>query len=280
MGRASTFAAPASARGWDRSDLLRVTVRQGLALAALVLVGLLAPRSVDPASGDPPARRLATLLTASFSGGDGTVAASRRFWDRSAAADADWFAESGSLLRRNGLGWVHDDVFRVWSRRTDLAFATVQMAVRFNRWERGARDWHGVNLWLNRRLRTPADGSRISDGPRQEGYTVDLINRDGRIYLQKKVGERYLILARRRWSPAPGRWYRWGGRVIDNGDGTNTVQVLVDGRVIQQARDDGSVGGPRLTGGRIGLRGDHANFNVDELRVTRPARTRSARRGR
>jgi hypothetical protein len=67
-----------------------------------------------------------------------------------------------------------------------------------------------------------------------------------------------------------GRWYRWGGRVTDNGNGTSTIQVLIDGRVVQQVIDEGLVGGPPLRGGRVGLRSDYASFNVDNLTISQP----------
>lgn len=212
------------------------------------------------------------LLSATFGGADGVVASAGAFWDFAdlgLSENRDWFAESGTMYRRSGLGWSDDPVLRIWSRRTDLAFTKMEMDVRFNGWAGGAEGWHGINLWLNRKLRTPAAGTRISDGPQQEGYAVDFLNRDGKIYIQKKVGDDYHILAQRRWSPSPGTWYRWGGRVVDNGNGTSTVQVLVNGTVIQQVTDDGSVAGPRLVGGRVGLRGDYANFNVNGVTVSR-----------
>jgi hypothetical protein len=230
-----------------------------------------APSAPSPtaATSLPPA---ASLLSATFAGADGVVASSSAFWDFAdlgLSENRDWFAESGTIYRRSGLGWADDPVLRIWSRRTDLAFTRMEMDVRFNGWAGGTEGWHGINLWLNRKLRTPAAGTRISDGPQQEGYTVDFLNRDGRIYIQKKVGDDYLILAQRQWSPAPGTWYRWGGRVVDNGNGTSTVQVLVNGAVVQQVTDDGSVGGPRLLGGRVGLRGDYANFNVNGVAISR-----------
>jgi hypothetical protein len=195
-------------------------------------------------------------------------ASSGAFWNNSdlgVSENPDWFAESGTINRRSGTGRTTSSTFRMWTRRTDLAFTKTEMDIRFNGWTSGTASWHGINLWLNRKLRS---GSRINDGPQQEGYVVDFLNRDGKLYLMKKVGDTYHILHQRSWAPTAGTWYRWGGRVIDNGNGTSTIQVLVDGQVIQQATDDGSVGGPRLLGGRTGLRSDYADINVDNLTLS------------
>ena len=151
----------------------------------------------------------------------------------------------------------------MWTRRTDLAFTKIEMDIRFNGWTGGTAGWHGINLWLNRKLRSNSDGSRINDGPQQEGYVVDFLNRDGSLLIMKKVGDTYHTMSKTTWTPQQGRWYRWGGRVIDNGNGTSTIQILLEGQVVLQATDYGV----QLHGGRVGLRGDHSNFNVDNLTV-------------
>lgn len=225
---------------------------------------------VDSLASTAPSR---PLVSETFDGNDGAFVTSGAFWgraDRGLSENREWFAESGSLFRRSGTGSTAAAVFRMWTRRTDLAFSQVALDIRFNRWSGGSKQWHGVNLWLNHRLRTPADGSAVDDAPRQEGYAVDFLNRDGMVYIQKKVGDRYYMLKQDAWRPVTGQWYRWGGRVIDNGDATSTIQVLVDGRVVQEVVDDGSVGGPRLLGGRVGLRSDYADLNVDNVTIGRP----------
>ena len=214
--------------------------------------------------------RGSTIIEDFDAAGDTFISAGA-FWsfaDRGVQQNANWFAESGGMSRRSGTGWTNSPVFRMWTRRTDLAFASVQMDIRFNGWSGGREGWHGVNLWLNRALRTPSDGSRVDDGPRQEGYTVDFLNRDGAVVIQKKVGDRYHLLHRQTWRPTPGAWYRWAGRVVDNQNGTHTIQVLINDQVVQEVTDNGSVGGPPLRGGRVGLRGDHADISVENLSVT------------
>lgn len=221
---------------------------------------------------EPAPSPTVTSVLADFTGSDGTFVSSGAFWnnaDMGLSENPDWFAESGTMYRRAGTGWTNSSVFRMWTRRTDLAFTKAELDVRFNGWSGGTSSWHGVNLWLNYKL---ASGSKINDGACSPcGYAVDFNNRDGNVYIQKKTGvDAYHLLAKRTWSPARGTWYRWGGRVIDNGNGTNTIQVLVNGQVVQQATDDGSVGGPRLMGGRVGVRSDYSDVNIDNLTITRP----------
>jgi hypothetical protein len=55
--------------------------------------------------------------------------------------------------------------------------------------------------------------------------------------------------------------------VTRNGDGTSVIRVTVDGEVIQEVIDDGSVGGPPLRGGRAGLRSDYADVSVKDLSI-------------
>lgn len=193
----------------------------------------------------------------SFDGADGTFVSSRAFWARR-VDDPEWFAEGGTMDRRSNRGWTDSSNFRMWTRRNDLAFTTTETDIRFDGWAGGSRGWHGINLWLNRKLVI----DRISDGPRDEGYVVDFINRSGHMFIMKKNGGTYRILSKRTWRPQTGRWYRWGGRVIDNGS-TTTIQILLDGEVVQEATDYGE----QLHGGRVGLRGDYSSFHVDNLTI-------------
>ncbi len=230
------------------------------------------PTTADSETPVQPAPAPSTsMLSATFDGTDALFASAGAFWDfpdLGLSQNPDWFAESGTMYRRAGTGWTNSPVFRMWTRRTDLGFTRAEMDVRFNGWAGGTDGWHGINLWLNRKLQTPGPGGRIDDGA-TEGYVLDFLNRDGNVYIMKKVGDTYHILAKRQWTPARGTWYRWGGRVVDNGNGTSTLQVLVNGQVAQQVTDNGSVGGPRLIGGRVGVRSDYSDVNIDNLTITR-----------
>ena len=232
------------------------------------------------------------LLTESFTGADGVFVSQDAFWktaDLGVAENATWLAESGQVFRRGSAGETDSSVMRMWTRRTDLAFTTAEMDVRFNGWNGGSSGWHGINLWMNETFCTPAPGcTRLQDGATSEGpsgYALDFMNRDGSLTILKKVagdtrgtwagavsysnGGTYYQLAKTTWTPTVGQTYRWAGRVVDNGDGSTTLQVLVDGRVLLAVVDDARVGGPRLTGGRVGLRSDYADLTVDDLTIRR-----------
>ena len=263
--------------------------------APTVLLASPEPVSASPLPTPPPvvapAPQPASLLTETFSGSDGTFSDQNAFWgsqDLGISQNSTWFTESGSVQRRLEAGYTSSPVMRMWTRRTDLAFTNVAMDVRFNRFTGGSEGWHGINLWLNETLCTPAPGcTKVQDGPSAgpSGYAVDFMNRDGKLTILKKVhgdtrakwpgassyanGGTYYQLAGTRWTPQPGVKYRFAGRVIDSGNGTATLQILIDGQVKLQVVDTGRVGGPRLTGGRVGLRSDYADYTVDNILVTR-----------
>ena len=199
------------------------------------------------------------LLSESFDGPDGIFCSSDAFWSGQ-QDNPNWFAESGSFSRKGNLGWTYSPVFRMWTRRTDLSFVQVELDVRFNGWAGASQSWHGINLWLNRKLQS---GSRVNDGA-QEGYVIDFLNYDGRLYLMRHVGDAYDLLTDPvTWSPTPGQWYRWGGRVVKTSSGAR-IDVLRDGQVVQSATDSNP-----LLGGRVGLRSDYADFHANDLRITR-----------
>ncbi len=266
------FAVPA---GEPRSVVVRATTAATSATAAFVVTST--AFEVPP----PPSTTSPAVLTELFTGADGVFVSESAFWGSSDAGlsqNGVWFAESGSLNRQSGVGRVTDSswAFRMWTRQTDLAYTTTEMDVRFDGWYGGGEGWHGVNLWLNRTLCTPLPGcSKVNDVGGNAGYVVDFNNRDGSLMIMKKTADpapdgTYHVLASTKWSPVVGQTYRWGGRVVDNGNGSSTIQLLINGTVRLQATDNGSVGGGRLTGGRVGVRGDYANVAIDNITISRP----------
>ncbi|MCU1592058.1 MAG: hypothetical protein JWP11_3314 [Frankiales bacterium] len=246
--------------------------------------------TAGPASPSPAA--VQPLVTADFNGPDGMFADSAAFWgsgDRGLAQNPSWFAESGSIQRRSSAGWANSPVFRMWTRRTDLAGARADLTVRFNGWAGGSEAWHGINLWMNYTLCTPFPGcSAVNDRGvgGNGGYALDFMNRDGSLTILKKVpgdttatwptgnvgasnGGTYYWLKNTTFTPQIGRTYRFSGRVIDNGNGSNTLQVLIDGVVRLEVLDDGRIGGPPQYGGRVGLRSDYADMTVDDFSVSK-----------
>lgn len=209
-----------------------------------------------------------------FAGPAGTWVGSGAFWSGpalGAAQNRRWFAESGALARGGGVGTTAAGTFRMWTRRATFGDVRVDLRLRldgFTRARRPIAGWDGVKLWLRRRLQTPGPGGRVDDGA-TAGYTAEVALRDGRVYVQKKVGDRYDLLSATPRRPFPlGSWHEVGGLVRTNADGSVTIEVLRDGRVAAAVTDRGGAGGPPLrAAGRVGLRSDDAAYEVDDLRI-------------
>jgi hypothetical protein len=218
-----------------------------------------------------------------FTGPDGLIANDVGYWN-GVDQDPHWAVESGSLYRRSNTAWTTSSVFRAWSRREDLKSVRVEFDLRTNRFEDGsadrpARAWDGVKIWLHARhtdggiLGAPMPGSPA-------GYTAEVNLRDGRIYIQKKVagqvaggnyvegGTYFLLSSPVSRPPRMGEWERVGGVARNNPDGSVTIQVIRNGEVALRVTDHGERGGPPLRGpGRIGIRGDNTDFQIDNLRI-------------
>jgi hypothetical protein len=215
------------------------------------------------------------MLAEKFDGPDGPFATMNAFWDngdQGASENPNWFAESGSMKRQGGTGVAANGTFRMWTRRTDLQNVKVEMDLKVDQLANLRGDtagWDGVKFWLRRRLCSPEPGcGRVNDPNSQAGYTAEVGLRDGRVYIQKKVGSNYSLLSATPSNPIPyGSWMRVGGVVRNNPDGSVTIQVLRNGKVLVEYTDHGTNGAPLREPGRIGLRADNAQMNVDNLTV-------------
>ncbi len=240
-----------------------------------------------------PTPTSSVVLRETFTGPDGTFVSSGQFWgssDRGASRNPTWFAESGSMRRTAGTGRVTFDQwnFRMYTRQNDLSHVTVNSDIRFNGWYGGSGGWQGINLWLHRQMCIPYPSCSAVNDPNNKGgnggYALDFMNRDGSLTILKKVpgdtrakyagatayveGGTYYPMAQTTFRPNRGQTYRLTGQSVDNGDGSTTLRVVVDGQVKLQVRDDGRIGGPRLGPGRVGLRTDYADVTVDNLSIS------------
>jgi hypothetical protein len=149
------------------------------------------------------------------------------------------------------------------------------VSARINGFAPGANSWDGVVLWPRYRTEFAL-------------YFAYLLRRDGHARLAKKCpglvpggefynGGTYFHLTGERSGdgpPEPGRWYRLATEIRDNADGSVTVTGYRDDAVVVRATDDG-VGCPPLRGaGRLGVRGDNTDFNLDAYRVTKASADR------
>jgi hypothetical protein len=161
----------------------------------------------------------------------------------------------------------------MWTRKTDLQNIRAEMDLKVDALPNLRGDtagWDGVKFWLRRRLCTPEPAcGRVHDPNSQAGYTAEVGLRDGRVYIQKKVGSQYTMLSSGPSNPIPfGSWMRVGGVVRNNPDGSVTIQVLRNGKVLVEFTDHGTGGAPLREPGRLGLRADNAQISVDNLTVT------------
>jgi hypothetical protein len=189
---------------------------------------------------------------------------------------------SGSLFARDGAGWsgipdrrrpgldsraaTDSAVFRLVTHR---AFDNVAVSFRWRLLalvttpQTPARAWDGVHLWL--RYRNPS-----------WLYYVSVARRDGEIVIGKKLpggpvnGGRYIqLISPRRHPWIRGRWQKARATIATGTDGTVTIRLLAGNRLIARAvdRGDGVSGAPITEPGRIGIRGDNANFEFRDLEV-------------
>lgn len=201
----------------------------------------------------------------------------------SAVKSPDWDVTSGSLFIQDHAAWTgipdgvgpnagssngtDSAVFRLTTKRSDFADAAVQFSL--------------LNQGLTTTARTPAvawDGCHIFLRYRSEYelYYASINRRDNTVIIKKKVpggpsnGGTYYNLSPLASNPVPyNRWQQIMATVRDNPDGSVTIALYSEGRLLVQAVDDGSLGGAPLRGsGKVGIRGDNANLKFDDFRVT------------
>ena len=236
-----------------------------------------------------------------FGGADGSLWASdSAYWGRSDLGFGEnprWFAEGGKVYRQGGMGRVSEGVFRMWSRAryTNVRVEGDFVLDGYNTLRNGVTgDWGGVKLWTRRWIVNPqtsdpkasGDGSRVNDGPGPRGYSIEFATKGGHIYFQKKLpgdtrsiypnyntysqfGTYYLIGSYDTRTFTTGVKHHVAVDTINNADGSVTLRLYIDGVKVKEYVDSGQRGGPPLRSeGRVGVRGDEANFRIDDLTTT------------
>jgi hypothetical protein len=226
------------------------------------------------------------LFSDSFNAADGLLTNHYAFWnpaDPNAFRSPDWEMESGSVYRQSGTAWTGvpsdivpnlssstgsgSQIFRLWTKRSDFNNVRVEMDLRNNGFTGGglypAVSWDGVKLWLRRQ------GASGSVGL----YTAEVNRRQGNVMIQKKCAgiSDYSLLGQTASNSLPariGQWERVGGTVRTNADGSVTLQVLRNGAVVLEATDRGAGCAPITSAGKVGVRGDNADFNFDNFTVS------------
>jgi hypothetical protein len=237
-----------------------------------------------PVEAPAPVETPDVLFADGFTGANGVITNHYAFWspdDRTAFRDPNWEMESGCALRQNNTLWSGvptsgepnkdcsagsgSEVFRFWTKRTNFGNVSVSMSLRNNGYavgSQGERSWDGVKIWLRRQ------GASGSHGL----YTVEVNRRQGNIMIQKKCAnsDEYHILEQARPEGAAasiGQWEAVGGSVANQADGSVKLTMVRHGKTVLQARDTGVGCAPITSAGRVGVRGDSTNFNVDDFTV-------------
>ena len=222
----------------------------------------------------------------SGAGPDGLITNEFAYWNpksRAAVRSPDWELTSGSLFARQAAAWtgVPDDrapdvnsssgtnsaVFRMTTIRNDFHDVAVELKLRNDGLTKTASTpavaWDGVHIFLRYQNQ-------------RHLYYASINRRDGKVVIKKKVpggpsnGGTYFNLPPELPYPVPYHdWQNVRATVRDNPDGSVAIALYTDGRLLVSALDDGSVGGPAIRhAGKVGLRGDNADFRFTDFSVT------------
>lgn len=192
---------------------------------------------------------------------------------RGVVSSPQWIVTSGSLFTDDGTGWTgrpdarlpdlhsahttDSAIFRAVSRRNDfqdvVATFDVDIAGLVTTPKTPAEGYDGVHVFL--RYQDP-----------QQLYVIDLYRRDGIINIKRKLpggpanGGTYRTLATATYEPPLRAWVREEARIENTPAGVR-ITLTTDGRTVLTALDDAREGGPILSAGRVGLRGDNCAFH-------------------
>jgi hypothetical protein len=247
--------------------------------AAALLAGVAAATSLP--GGGPPPRREPVLDD--FNRPDGLVTNEYAHWNPhapQAVRSPVWDVTSGSLFVRDGAAWsgvpddaaptassrngTHSAVFRAVTRRADFGDLAFSFRLRVHGLLRTrttkAHDWDGVSVLVRYQSE-------------EHLYAVTVLRRDGVVTIKKKVpggdanGGTYHTLARGSMRATLGVWREFRVVVHDRADGPVVIELRQGGSSLV-ARDAGAGGSaPIRRPGRIGIRGDNAEFEFDDVVV-------------
>jgi hypothetical protein len=225
------------------------------------------------------------LFSKNFSGSDGLITNEYAYWNRGrpdTVPSRDWEMTSGSLWRQNSSAYTgrpdaavpdaqsirgnNSAIFRLTTKRSDFNNVAVRMQLKNDgliATERTpAVDWDGVHVFLRYK--------------REDWlYYASVNRRDNTVAVKKKVpggpsnGGTYFTLATGKFNVRYGVWQNVSAQIRTDRTGSVLLSLWVDGSRLIQAKDDGSIGGPPITGpGAVGIRGDNATFCFDDFVVS------------
>lgn len=175
---------------------------------------------------------------------------------------AAWLVTSGDMRLAQGTARTASPVFRAVTRRVDFRDAEV----RFSLLNRGlsssprtpAVDWDGVHVFLRYQSQYHL-------------YYASVNRRDGSVVIKKKTpggpsnGGTYHDLSARKPYPVPyGQWQKIRVLVRDVPGGVR-IEAYADGKLLVAALDSGRGGPPIRAPGRVGVRADNADIEIDDF---------------
>ena len=218
-----------------------------------------------------------------FTGADGLVTNEFAHWNAPAGQQSlVWDMTSGSLFRRNGVGWsgtidagvapnatssnaTNSAVFRLTTHADE--FTTFEVSFRLkligftSTASTPAQAWDGIHVFC-----------RYAD--EAELYYASVARRDGKVVVKKKTpggpsnGGTYHDLTAYPSAPmSVGAWH--DVKVTVGGTDPTTITMIVDGVTLLTAQDTGQFGAP-IAMGATGIRGDNVEFEIDDFKVRVP----------
>ncbi len=226
-----------------------------------------------------------SLFQDAFDRPDGLVTNEYAYWNPTlpdAVVSPDWEMTSGSLFTRDGHGYtgVPDDVGPNAQSTNGTDSAVFRLTTKENDFGNVAVSFDLDMLGLTTTATTPAvawDGLHVFLRYQNEYslYYASIDRRDGTTIIKKKVpggpsnGGTYYDLGQSGSHPIPfGQWEHVRATIDTNANGSVIIQLYANDTLVASAVDDGSIGGPPiLSPGKVGIRGDNAEFEFDDFTV-------------
>lgn len=227
-----------------------------------------------------------TLFSDSFSQyPDGLITNEYAFWnstDSKSVQSTNWQLDSGSLFAVGGTGWTgipndispnplstngnNSSIFRLVTKQSNFGDVSVNFDL--------------LNQGLNSSPSTPAvswDGVHIFLRYQSEYnlYYTSINRRDNTVIIKKKIpggpsnNGTYYELSRYTAHAVPyNTWQNVTATVKNNADGSVTISLYADGKLLVSTIDNGTIGGaPIRNAGKVGMRGDNANLKIKNFTV-------------
>lgn len=218
-----------------------------------------------------------------FDGPDGIIT-DETTWGSGSIKSPYWYIDSSNevVRRKNNKAYFTEDQVRVPLKPSVLgnipqAFR-VEFDVTFEGWNHdpSGDTWGGIKLWAKRQVINGSTSANVDPGL----VTVEFLRSEFNQIIQKKQAAQddYVQLASNAQNstvPQPGRTYRVAAEIRDSAASVS-YKGYIDGKLVIQGTDDGSVMGPALltknTGNGVftlGLRSDRVAWYADNFVITK-----------